>query len=255
MGGVCKVSCGSFYICCTKLFSALLCSTEHAHSSPLLLLLLLRMLPTPWAWCCNGHTQTHTHKSTHMSTCPQACKHTHTIMGQSGFLLSVLQPCPHSSAEHTVQRVSWHLGRYHSFPQPNHQLSVQEHTICWSWRQNGYLTPLKPAGLHVEIPQVLLPVLSFQGVLAALSLFQLSLNLHQFLSVGLLLHAQHLVFALQTHHRLPVKGTTMRRKEEEDVGRIKWTREWWRRNKVRWDDWGGGFYPTTPKPSVPCVTD
>lgn len=49
-----------------------------------------------------------------------------------------------------------------------------------------------------------LPVLSFQGIVCALSLLQLGLRLHQSLSVALFLSAQHLVFALQTHHCLPV---------------------------------------------------
>lgn len=79
------------------------------------------------------HKRTHT-QSTHMSTCPQACKHTHThteSRDNLAFCLSVLQSSPHSSVEHTVQRVSWHLGRYHSSYQPNNQLNVQERTVWW----------------------------------------------------------------------------------------------------------------------------
>lgn len=112
---VCKVSSGSLYICCRHRLCrlAIHCSaTEHAHSTPLLLVLLLRMLPTPWAWCCNGHThkRTHTHSP---PTCPHAHRHvnthtnTHTESRDNlAFCLSVLQSSPHSSVEHTVQRVS-----------------------------------------------------------------------------------------------------------------------------------------------------
>lgn len=63
------------------------------------------------------------------------------------------------------------------------------------------------------------PVLSFQSVLAALSVLQLGLRLHDFLPAGLLLDAQHLVFALQTHHRLPVEENERREEEEEEEDR------------------------------------
>lgn len=60
------------------------------------------------------------------------------------------------------------------------------------------------------------PVLSFQGVLAALGLLQLGLHRHEFLPVALLLDAQHLVFALQAHNCLPVEGVRTGREKVED---------------------------------------
>lgn len=202
--------------------------SAHAHSTPLLLLLLLRRLPTPWAWCCNGHTHTNTHTRS-PPTCPHAHRrvNTHAVKGQSGFLLSVLQPSPHSSVEHTVQRVSWHLGRYHSYYQPNNQLNVQEHTIWWP-RRGMIIQHCWTRSWTVRRVHTLLPVLGFQAVLASLSLLQLSLHLCEFLPVGLLLDTQHLVFTLQTHHGLPVG----RKEENEETGgegrggQMKRVREW-----------------------------
>ena len=143
---------GSVYICyreCSSIPPSVLpaclpaCLPAWPFTAPFSLSMLTPLLSSCYCcWGCFPHpgpgvAWTHTHtQSTHMSTCPQACKHTHThtVKGQSGFLLSVLQSSPHSSVEHTVQRVRWHLGRYHSHHQPNKQLNGQEHTIWWPRR-------------------------------------------------------------------------------------------------------------------------
>lgn len=72
---------------------SLLCSTEHAPSTPLLLL-LPRRLPTPSAWCGNGHTQTQHGPP----TCPHAHRHVntqpHTHSRGTIWLSAVCPPAP-----------------------------------------------------------------------------------------------------------------------------------------------------------------
>lgn len=115
-------------ICCRK--RSRLCDPAPLCSTAELTFLLL-LLPE-----YDSHTLGMVlHGRTHSPpTCPHGqnpCKHTHTRSRGTIWLPLVRPPArPTQLCERAFQRVSWHLSRYHSHPQANNQLHVQEHTLA-----------------------------------------------------------------------------------------------------------------------------